>query len=119
VLSQLGGSFPVNSSWWAMRVVRMFDVDYAITVSPNGTFSDYIDAASHNVYQIGDCGDKAPPPPPGVCKPAAVSSGCYNVSDLWCFNETRTSAGWKHNPNRGCILSKSSGADMVSDNGLF
>ena len=31
---QLGGSFPVNSSWWSMRVVRMFDADYAITVSP-------------------------------------------------------------------------------------
>jgi hypothetical protein len=23
-----------------MRVVRMFDADYAITVSPNGTFTD-------------------------------------------------------------------------------
>ena len=31
---QLGGSFPRNSSWWSMRVVRMFDADYAITVSP-------------------------------------------------------------------------------------
>jgi hypothetical protein len=37
---QLGGSFPANSTWWAMRVVRMFDADYAITVSPNGTFTD-------------------------------------------------------------------------------
>ena len=37
---QLGGSFPANSTWWSMRVVRMFDADYAITVSPNGTFTD-------------------------------------------------------------------------------
>ena len=36
---KLGGSFPSNTTWWSMRVVRMFDVDYAITVSPDGTFS--------------------------------------------------------------------------------
>jgi hypothetical protein len=80
---QLGGSFPVNTSWWSRRVVRMFDADYAITVSPNGTFSDYIDASSHNVYQVGDCGDKAPPPPPAVCTPFPVAQSCYNVSGLW------------------------------------
>ena len=36
---RLGGSFPSNTTWWSMRVVRMFDADYAITVSPDGTFS--------------------------------------------------------------------------------
>lgn len=36
---KLGGSFPSNTSWWSMRVVRMFDADYAITVSPEGIFS--------------------------------------------------------------------------------
>ena len=112
---QLGGSFPANSTWWAMRVVRMFDADYAITVSPNGSFSDYIDAASHNVYQIGDCGDKAPPPPPAVCTPAAAPLGCFNVSRLWCHNKTKTSQGWKHNPNLGCILGKGSVGDMSKE----
>jgi hypothetical protein len=32
-----------------------------------------------------------------------------------CYNETRTSAGWRHDPNRGCILGKSSAADMRKD----
>ena len=91
------------------------DADYAITVSPNGTFSDYIDASSHNTYQIGDCGDKAPPPPPAVCTPAAVPLGCFNVSGLWCFNKTRTNAGWRHDPNRGCILGKGSPGDLTKD----
>jgi hypothetical protein len=104
---QLGGSFPVNSTWWSMRVVRMFEADYAITVSSSGTFSDYIDAAATHVYQIGDCGDKEPPPPPAVCTPSPVALGCYNVSGLWCYNDTRTSAGWRHDPNRGCVLGKS------------
>ena len=36
---KLGGSFPSNTTWWSMRVVRMFDADYAITLSPDGTFS--------------------------------------------------------------------------------
>jgi len=81
----------------------------------NGTFSDYVDAAGHNVYQIGDCGDKAPPPPPAVCTPAAAPLGCFNTSGLWCFNKTRTSAGWRHDPNRGCILGKGSAADLTKD----
>ena len=111
---QLGGSFPANSSWWSMRVVRMFEADYAITVSPNGTFSDYIDAAATNVYMIGDCGDKAPPPPPSVCTPSPAALGCYNVSGLWCYNESKTSAGWRHDPNRGCLLGKGSQEDYYA-----
>lgn len=112
---QLGGSFPVNTSWWSLRVVRMFEADYAITVSPNGSFSDYIDAAATNVYQIGGCGDKAPPPPPDVCTPSPSALGCYNVSGLWCTNKTRTSQGWKHDPNRGCLLRTGSQSDLSKD----
>ena len=83
----------------------------------NGTFSDYVDAAGHNVYQIGDCGDKAPPPPPAVCTPAAAPLGCFNTSGLWCFNKTRTSAGWRHDPNRGCIVKWCAGSCSARSDG--
>ena len=112
---RLGGSFPVNTTWWSMRVVRMFDADYAITVSADGTFSDYIDAASHNVYQIGDCGDEAPPPPSPVCTPDKSPLGCYDVSHAGCIDhaEHTMSEGSHHDPNHGCLwLPKSSCSDL-------
>jgi hypothetical protein len=47
---------------------------------------DYIDAGSHNVYQIGDCGDEEPPPPPPVCTPDPTPLGCYDVHLAGCTN---------------------------------
>ena len=115
---RLGGSFPANQSWSSMRAVRLFAADYAVPVSANGTFSDYIDAVNHNVYQIGDCGDLEPPPPPPVCEPDATPLGCYDVSAAGCFNNTKhkTGAGWRHDPNHGCLMmGKSSVGDLSKE----
>ena len=58
------------------------------------SLQDYVDAASHNVYQIGDCGDQAPPAPPPVCTPDPTPLACYDVSHAGCTNNTehKTSA---------------------------
>ena len=48
---QLNGSFPTkaNGLQWA---TRLFAADYKVEIE-NGVFSDWIDAAGHNVYQLG------------------------------------------------------------------
>lgn len=46
----LNGSFPkTNETQWA---TRLFAADYKVEID-NGSFSDWIDAAGHNVYQLG------------------------------------------------------------------
>ena len=115
---RLGGSFPANQSWSSMRAVRLFAADYAVLVSANGTFSDYVDAVNHNIYQIGDCGDLEPPPPPPVCQPDAAPLGCYDVSAAGCSNNTKhkTGAGWRHDPSHGCLMmAKSSVGDLSKE----
>ena len=47
---QLNGSFPKANT--IQRAMRLFAVDYEVEIE-NGAFSDWIDAAGHNVYQLG------------------------------------------------------------------
>jgi len=119
---KLGGSFPVNgkgylgnASWAAMRVVRLFDADYAITLE-NGCFTDFIDAGGHNVYQLGDCGDKAPPAPGPSCVPAATPLGCFDVSSREALGECNnlTSSKGKHDPNKACLMMAKSSCANIS-----
>jgi hypothetical protein len=49
----LGGSFPVNSTWWwSRRAVRLFAADYEVPITADGTMTDIIDAGGHNIYQL-------------------------------------------------------------------
>ena len=47
---QLNGSFPKANK--IQRATRLFAADYEVEIE-NGVFSDWIDAAGHNVYQLG------------------------------------------------------------------
>jgi hypothetical protein len=49
---QLGGSFPLGKN---LRALRMFDADYVVPISANGTMVDVVDAAGVNIYALGDC----------------------------------------------------------------
>ena len=91
---QLGGFSPVDTYWASRRAVRLFAADYQVPISADGQLSDMIDAAGHNIYQLGDCGDiepPPPPPPPPVCSFSGF--GCYNDTGLTCGGDTN-----------GCIL---------------
>lgn len=77
-----------------MRSLKRFERRFNFIFLSLSLQQDYIDAASHNVYQIGDCGDKEPPPPPPVCTPDPTPLGCYDVSLAGCANnaEHKTNA---------------------------
>ena len=38
-----------------LRALRMFDADYVVPISANGTMVDVVDAAGVNIYALGDC----------------------------------------------------------------
>ena len=96
---QLGGSFPANTSWASLRAVRLFAADYVVPIDGSGRLTDAIDAAGHNIYQLGDCGDAQPPPPPPPPAVCVVSppSACYN--DTGCKQQADPEA-----PSSDCVL---------------